>query len=271
MKKKKLLILCQYFYPEYVSSATLPTQMAEDLVNKGMKVDVISGWPYEYSKEKDVQKKTNYKGINMQRLKYTKFNNKSKIGRICNFFSLFIMFIFQMPKMLKYDHILVYSNPPILPLIPDVLHRLFKKKYSFVVYDIAPDNALKTGAINPGSIIDRLMKFINKRVYSSAENVIVLGTEMKNYLLQNKISGNPGNIHVIPNWYTESADDQVHNPEFRKLREQYDKILLYSGNMGQLQDMETIIDFLKLNKENNNTLTILCGHGKKDPPVEKNN
>lgn len=34
MKKKKLLILCQYFYPEYVSSATLPTQMAEDLVKK---------------------------------------------------------------------------------------------------------------------------------------------------------------------------------------------------------------------------------------------
>ena len=34
MKKKKLLILCQYFYPEYVSSATLPTQMAEDLVKR---------------------------------------------------------------------------------------------------------------------------------------------------------------------------------------------------------------------------------------------
>ncbi|MDN8759654.1 glycosyltransferase WbuB, partial [Staphylococcus aureus] len=129
MKNKKLLILCQYFYPEYVSSATLPTQMAEDLVNRGMKVDVISGWPYEYSNEKIVQKKTTYKGINIQRLKYTKFNNKSKIGRICNFFSLFLMFIFKMPKMLKYDHILVYSNPPILPLIPDVLHRLFKKKY----------------------------------------------------------------------------------------------------------------------------------------------
>lgn len=269
MKKKKILILCQYFYPEYVSSATLPTQMAEDLVERGMKIDVICGWPNEYSKERKVQKQVNYKGINIRRLKYSKFNNKSKIGRIFNFFSLFVMFILQMPKMLKYDHILVYSNPPILPLIPDVLHRVFKKDYSFVVYDIAPDNALKTGAINPGSIIDRLMKFINKRVYSSAENVIVLGTEMKNYLLQNKISGNPGNIHVIPNWYTESADDQVHNPEFRKLREQYDKILLYSGNMGQLQDMETIIDFLKLNKENNNILTILCGHGKKYQHVKQ--
>lgn len=56
---------------------------------------------------------------------------------------------------------------------------------------------------------------------------------------------------------------------FCKLREQYDKILLYSGNMGQLQDMETIIDFLKLNKENNNTLTILCGHGKKYQHVKQ--
>ncbi|MEZ2029589.1 hypothetical protein QUC46_16210, partial [Staphylococcus aureus] len=25
MSEKKILILCQYFYPEYVSSATLPT------------------------------------------------------------------------------------------------------------------------------------------------------------------------------------------------------------------------------------------------------
>ena len=268
MKKKKLLILCQYFYPEYVSSATLPTQMAEDLVKKGMYVDVMCGWPYEYSNEKQVEKNENYKGINIKRLRYSKFNNKSKFGRICNFFSLFLMFIFKMPKMLKYNHILVYSNPPILPLIPDILHRVFKKQYSFVVYDIAPDNALKTGTTRPGSLIDRLMKYINKHVYSNAENVIVLGTEMKNYLLQNKISSKPDRIHVIPNWYTESEDDKVHNIEFRDLRNQYDKILLYSGNMGQLQDMDTIVDFLKLNKEDNKTLTILCGHGKKYQKVK---
>ncbi|PNZ82722.1 glycosyltransferase WbuB, partial [Staphylococcus petrasii] len=182
---------------------------------------------------------------------------------------LFIMFIFKAPKMMKYDEILVYSNPPILPLIPDVLHRLFKKQYSFVVYDIAPDNALKTGATRPGSLIDRLMKYINKHVYKNARNVIVLGTEMKNYLLQNNISGNPGNIHVIPNWYTETNDNKIHNKEFQKLRNNYDKILLYSGNMGQLQDMDTIMEFLRLNQHNNKTLTILCGHGKKFQDVKK--
>lgn len=269
MKKKKLLILCQYFYPEYVSSATLPTQMAEDLVEKGMRVDVMCGWPYEYNNEKYIEKNEIYKGISIQRLKYSKFDNKSKLGRIFNFFSLFIRFIFKIPKMLKYDHILVYSNPPILPLIPDILYRVFKKDYSFVAYDIAPDNALKTGATKPGSLIDKLMKYINKHVYSNAKNVIVLGTEMKNYILQNEISDNPGNIHVIPNWYVESEDDIVHNTEFQKLRKQYDKILLYSGNMGQLQDMDTISNFLKLNKVNDKTLTILCGHGKKYAEVKQ--
>ncbi len=101
--------------------------------------------------------------------------------------------------MLKYDQILVYSNPPILPLIPDVLHRLLRK-YSFVVYDIAPDNAIKTGATRPGSMIDKLMRYINRHVYKNAKNVIVLGTEMKNYLLNHQIS-KCYNIHVIPDRY----------------------------------------------------------------------
>lgn len=46
------------------------------------------------------------------------------------------------------------------------------------------------------------------------------------------------------------------------------KFLLYSGNMGQLQDMETLISFLKLNKDQPQTLTILCGHGKKFADVK---
>lgn len=270
-KKRKILILCQYFYPEYVSSATLPTQLAEDLTSKGLNVDVVCGWPYEYTNADKISKTENYKGISIRRLPYSKFNNKSKIGRIINFFSLFLKFGLSIPRMLKYDHILVYSNPPILPLIPDVLHRIFKKNFSFVVYDIAPDNAIKTGATRPGSMIDKLMRYINKHVYQDASNVIVLGTEMKNYLVENRISQHPENIHVIPNWYDTSnlMDTTVYNKTFKSYRQQYKKILLYSGNMGQLQDMDTIIDFLKMNKNQSDTLTILCGHGKKFGKVQQ--
>lgn len=268
--KMKILILCQYFYPEYVSSATLPTQLAEDLIKAGFKIDTICGKPKEYSNKENIKSFENYKGIRIKRLNYTEFNNKSKIGRIINFFSLFVSFGFNIPRMLKYDHILVYSNPPILPLIPDIIYRLTKKKYSFVVYDIAPDNAISTGAIKKGSMIDKLMKHINKHVYNNASNVIVLGTEMKKYILDNHISNNPDNIKIIPNWYDE--ENINHNglvgQKFKNLRSKYKKIIVYSGNMGQLQDMDTILEYMLLNKDNKDTLTILTGHGKKQNHVK---
>lgn len=68
-------------------------------------------------------------------------------------------------------------------LILDVLYRLFKKKYFFVVYDIVFDNVIKIGVICLGSMIDKLMCYINKYVYKNVENVIVFGMEMKNYLV----------------------------------------------------------------------------------------
>ena len=52
-------------------------------------------------------------------------------------------------------------------------------------------------------MIDKIMKYINKHVYTNASHVIVLGTEMKDYLLNNNISKNGDNIHIIPNWYDE--------------------------------------------------------------------
>ena len=41
MNKIDVLVLCQYFYPEYVSSATLPLEMAEDFVISGLSVGTL--------------------------------------------------------------------------------------------------------------------------------------------------------------------------------------------------------------------------------------
>lgn len=52
-----------------------------------------------------------------------------------------------------------------------------------MVYDIVFDNVIKIGVICLGSMIDKLMCYINRYVYKNVENVIVFGMEMKNYLL----------------------------------------------------------------------------------------
>ncbi|EHL68890.1 TPA: glycosyltransferase family 4 protein [Bacillus cereus] len=264
--KKNVLIMCQYFYPEYVSSATLPTDLAEDLIGKGLSVDILCGYPKEYYEGKEVPKKEQYKGINISRVKYTEFNNKSKIGRIANFFSFFMSMLLRFPSLFKYECVLVYSNPPILPLIPYLISRITKTKFIFVAFDIYPDNALKLGAIKKDGFIEKLMKSINKRVYGYASSVVALGNEMKHYMLEQGLVSEEEKIKVIPNWYSDNKitdNDIVFNEEFKDLREKWPFIVLYSGNMGTAQDMDTILECISMLKNREDILFIFTGHGNK--------
>ena len=82
--KKDVLILCQYFYPEYVSSAVLPTELAEDLVKRGLTVDVLCGYPYEYYDGADVAVQETYRGIGIRRVRYSRFDKGRHIARLVN-------------------------------------------------------------------------------------------------------------------------------------------------------------------------------------------
>lgn len=269
--KKDVLILCQFFYPEYVSSATLPTELAEDLVKKGLSVGVLCGYPYEYYSGKPVLKKEIYKGIEIHRVKYTKKNSKSKFGRLINFFSLFLAFLLRINKIRKYKCVVVYSNPPIIPIIPYIVSKLWDVKFIFVAYDIYPDSAVKLGAIKNDGLISKIMNFINKRVYTNASYIIVLGNEMKDYLIRNNIAKIPGKIKVIPNWYDGSklVNRKVVNKKFLDLRKKYSFIVLYSGNMGASQDMDTILQTMIRFKNNSKILFIFTGHGRKYQTVKE--
>jgi hypothetical protein len=54
MKKEKrdILFNCQYFYPEYVTAASLAFDAAKALSKAGFTVDALCGYPKEYCNEK---------------------------------------------------------------------------------------------------------------------------------------------------------------------------------------------------------------------------
>jgi glycosyltransferase involved in cell wall biosynthesis len=265
--KKDILIMCQYFYPEYVSSATLPTEMAEDLVGKGFSVDVLCGYPLEYYRgNKKVPKKEKFCGIQINRVKYFQVKRESKFGRLINFFSIFFVMLLRLPTLLQYRCILVYSNPPILPLIPVLAKLLFGTKFIFVVYDIYPDLALILKSIRSGSIIEKIMNFINRLVYCLASRIVVLGTEMKDYLLAKKIVSKPERVEVIPNWYDINkiqVNIEKNKFGFSRYKDEGKFVVVYSGNMGTCQDMDTIMEAMKVLKNDDQIQFILTGHGNK--------
>lgn len=272
--EKNVLLLCQYFYPEHVSSAILPAQLAEELAESGHDVSVICGWPQEYHDGNSVAQRETYNGINIYRLKYGNFNNKSKFGRMINFFSFFMSALMKLPKIMKYQVVMVYSNPPILPIIGYWAKKLAKVKLVFVGFDLYPDNAIAINAISADGAISKMMKYINKRVYLNADRVIAISSDMKNYMLEAHKELDEERTVVIPNWYTGEIEHSgtVKNDEFKKLRETYQLIVLYTGNMGEAQELDTIVDsIINMNKSGKyeNVLFVFTGHGSKKDKVEQ--
>lgn len=272
MKKNDVLILCQYFHPEYVSSAVLPYQTAEDLVKKGFKVKVVCGYPKEYLEGGNIRKKEVINGIQIHRLKYLQLSRKSKIGRLINYFSFFLSVVFHWFLLVDNKCTIVYSNPPVLPFITSLNKKIFGIKYIFVSYDIYPDVALVTNQIRKDSFIHKMMTKINQMTDKTVDQVIALSMDMKDYLLQSRKSIAEEKITVVPNWYDDyqlNVTSDIKDKEISELRKKYKVIVLYSGNMGICQDMDTILEAAKRLKENKDIAFVFTGHGQKKESLEK--
>ena len=262
-KSRDILFLCQFFYPEYISSAQLPFDTIKALKKDGFTVDVLCGYPHEYLDGKDIPVKEEVDGIRIHRLKYIQTGRAGFLGRIINYFSFTFMVLLHLLKTEKYKAVVVYSNPPILPWIASWAKVLFGCKLVFVSYDLYPEVATVTNTLREGNIICRLMNHINKCVFRRADGVVALSSEMKEFILKNR-DISPEKVTVIPNWY-EDRGEPSRNLSDNVFRDAADGkfVVSYFGNMGTMQDMDTILGAIRELKEEPDVFFLFAGHGNK--------
>ena len=261
-KTRDILFLCQFFYPEYISSAQLPYDTVRALRKDGFTVDVLCGYPHEYLDGKDIPVMEEIDGVRIHRLKYIQTGRAGFLGRIINYFSFTFMVLLNLLKTAKYRAVVVYSNPPILPWIASWAKILFGCKLMFVSYDLYPEVATVTNTLREGNIICRLMNHINKCVYRRADSVVALSSEMKEFILKNREITSE-KVTVIPNWYEDRGEfsRDLSDNVFQDIAK--DKFVVsYFGNMGTMQDMDTILGAIRELKEDD-IFFLFAGHGNK--------
>jgi len=266
-EKKDVLFLCQYFYPEYVSSATLPLDTAVSLSNAGFTVGALSGYPKEYNLTEQVPMKETYKDIEIKRLKYFQLKRSNFIGRLINYFSFTFSVALQFNELRKYKAVIVYSNPPVLPLIAALANKLFNTKVIFVSYDVYPEMAYITNTISEDSIISKVMKTVNKIIFKRVNKVVALSNEMKTYLLEHRPGLTRNQVEVIPNWYEDkelsNVGSSAENKLFSSIIKDGNLVVSYLGNLGICQDLDTIVDAIRQLKDDRKVQFIFAGHGNK--------
>ncbi len=266
--KRDILFLCQFFHPEYISSAQLPYDTVKALKAAGFTVDALCGYPQEYSEGGNIPTRETIDGVNIHRLKYIQLDRSGFLGRIVNYFSFTFMVLLHLGEIARYKAVVVYSNPPILPWIASWAKVLFGTKLIFVSYDLYPEVATVTNTLREGNMICRLMNHINKCVYRRADKVVALSTEQRQTIL-NLREASEDQVTVIPNWYADLGE----RPENREQNAFRDAaagrfVVSYFGNMGTMQDMQTILGAIR-ELDEKEVFFLFAGHGNKMEKLEK--
>lgn len=263
-EKKDCLFLCQFFYPEYVSSATLPYDTALKLAENGYKTGALCGFPKEYNLEKEILLKEAHKGIEIKRLKYLHVKRSGFIGRLMNYMSFFLNVFLHIPYMGQYKMIFVYSNPPVLPLAALMAKKIYGNQVIYVSYDLYPEIGIKTNKIKQNSLVCKFLQYINRRIKEDADEIVVLSQDMKEYFVTTR-EIEKKRIRVIPNWYDGKIieqENQSSNPLFNAIPQDA-FVISYLGNLGVCQEMNTILNAIRLLKDEKHIHFLFAGHGNK--------
>lgn len=242
----KILFVSQWCYPEPDSRIFI---MAKELALIGHNVQILTGFPnypggevYEgYSRR--IYKRETLEGIDVLRVWLYPSHNRSSLKRALNYLSYAIsasilgLFITK-----KADIIYVY-HPPSTTFIPAfILKVIYKCKLVYDIQDLWPDSVSATGMVNASPIV-KILKWFQRYIYKKANAITVISNGFKEKLIERKVPKEK--IHVIPNWSIPINIKATNNNLFSSINDNK-FIVLFAGNIGQAQGLNTIIDAAKL-------------------------
>jgi len=170
----------------------------------------------------------------------------------------------------KDTHVLVFTNPPFLPIALWLLNRLKGIRYSVYEYDIYPQIAAVMGWVSEKHVVYRLWWHLHRRALIHADTVITLSQGMAQQL-EVMVPEICGQIILVPNWVDTEWMRPLgkENNPFAETHGLKDKVVVaYSGNMGATHSIETLLNVAVMLRDMQNVVFLFIGEGTKQSVVE---
>ena len=239
----KILVVCQYYYPEPFRI----TDICEELVKRGHEVTVLTGIPnypegeiyqgYGYMKKKEEIKN----GVNIKRC-FTIPRKKGIVYRFLNYYSFAISSSVRVllnkiktKDNEEFDMVFVNQLSPIMMAYAGIIYKkIYNKKLVLYCLDLWPES-LVAGGIKRETLIFKAFHKISKKIYQNCDQVLVTSKMFIEYLLK-EFQLEKDKLQYLPQ-YAEA----IFKPEecTKKTNQTID--LMFAGNIGKAQSIETII------------------------------
>lgn len=246
---KEYVLITEYFHPDTASTGQLMTDLAVGLQKRGLDMTVYTGQPNYHSGVNEKQPKTStHEGVLVRRIGAPQLRQTSIKRRLFNWsiFTawMFLILLFSRPRR---DRELIFvSNPPMLPIAMWVVARLRGWEFTYIVYDLYPDQPVELDYLDEGSVAERVWSTLHQYTFQAAKHIVALGPVMKDRITRSAGRGfDPRKIEIIHNWEDEEFIEPMEK-EDNWFSSEHDLVepltVIYSGNIGEFHDLETVVE-----------------------------
>lgn len=236
----KILVVCQYYFPEPFRV----NDICEEMVKRGHEVTVVTGEP-NYP-EGQIYKGYENHAHSDEIINGVKVHRCPIIPRKTGALHRFLNYFSYPQKAKKYVKRLMSSNgkpfdvvfvnqlSPVMMAEPAIY---YKKKYGvpIVMYclDLWPESLI-AGGITRSSIIYKIFHKISKRIYNQMDRILITSQMFRGYL-KDEFGVDDKTIEYLPQ-YAEGIFELLPLKENTGVTD-----LVFAGNIGEVQSVETII------------------------------
>lgn len=261
----RLLIITPFYAPDLGPSAPMFALLSESLVARGHAVTVLCTVPHfpsgrvspEY--QRGVWHWKEHKGVMVCRVRVPTGNRANLIHRLWVF--LVYQFLVTLVGLsLQYDVALV-TNPAIETFLPFVaLCWLRRKPCIYAVWDVYPEVGVRMGLFRTRAVIG-LVGFLEDFCLRRAQRIQVLSEGFRADLAHHRLDLDK--IAVISHWLD---TDLIHpmprkNPFSLEYGLENRFVVLYAGNLGLSQGLETVLESARMLADNPAILFLFVGEG----------
>ncbi|BAQ62265.1 glycosyltransferase [Geminocystis sp. NIES-3708] len=251
-QKYNILIINQFFPPDYAATGQLIEELATAITKKGIKIEVFTGQPGYAFDTTEAPKNEHIGELHVRRTRTTQMWPERIRGKVVNSVLFFVRgFTHILRHQKNIDLVIITTAPAFMTWLGYFTYLIWKKKYVCLIYDLYPNVVTALRILPNNHFIIKIWHKLNFQTWTKAQQIIVLSSTMKQRIIE-VCPQIKDKISIIHNW----SDGDLIKPikkEDNWFARKYDLdkkfTILYSGNMGRCHDMETIIQAAYLLKD----------------------
>ena len=261
----KILVISQSYWPE--QSGYLYGEIVERFISDGNDVDVITyNIPSDKKTDLDVNKKNPY----IIRIKTINKFQYSRFGKFINTIIFGLGIIFICLKKKRYDKIVcACSHLLFIGLITSIISKIYNTKFIYSIGDLHPESGLASGDFKNKSLV-KILKYLDTYACKVSQYIVVLSDDMVNSLRNRGILESNKIIKIpnVPHNYLKQLENSENYKILKKNQKKFR--IVFTGNIGRFQGLETVIEAMKLIKDNKRIEIIFLGSGVSEKNLKRN-